>query len=345
MENDMSDGPAVVNAPEGADVPYCRFGKRYLDGFSWLAPVTNNWIADLFNLEFVHEQLFFIEGDRVTDNVGFSEKGTRFNEADFGKPIRCIADLEAQGYWLTGRRYHPEAAREALAQLDDGYYYSFFSNQCQDWADRLRRSIERVERERGLPPLPGVDDRKAGRYLMERAPTVPASVMLGVVALVVGMLACFSPVVTAERSVRVLGLFFIVSGVSDVVYALHARAWSKLVMTALFGVLHVLGGALLFFWTDRAADWVGLAFACTVGAAGLARIAVAARSRPFRQWVGTLIAGVALLVTALLLVFRLVGQTEILFGWIVGANLILGGVATLWLHWTAAREDAGSGTR
>jgi hypothetical protein len=54
---------------------YCQFGKRFLDGFSWLAPLTNNRLGDALNIEFVHEQLFFIQGNRVLDNVGYSEKG------------------------------------------------------------------------------------------------------------------------------------------------------------------------------------------------------------------------------------------------------------------------------
>ena len=53
---------------------YCQFGKRFLDGFSWLAPLTNNRLGDALNIEFVHEQLFFIQGNRVLDNVGYSEK-------------------------------------------------------------------------------------------------------------------------------------------------------------------------------------------------------------------------------------------------------------------------------
>ena len=104
---------------------YCQFGKRFLDGFSWLAPLTNNRLGDALNIEFVHEQLFFIQGDRVLDNVGYSEKGTRFNEAQFGKPIHSLEDLGRNGYWLVGRRFHPDAVHEALAEQEDGYTYSF----------------------------------------------------------------------------------------------------------------------------------------------------------------------------------------------------------------------------
>src|SRR4249919_2118078 len=95
---------------------YCQFGKRFLDGFSWLAPLTNNRLGDALNIEFVHEQLFFIQGNRVLDNVGYSEKGARFNEAQFGKPIHSLEDLGRNGYWLVGRRFHPEIGRASCRE-------------------------------------------------------------------------------------------------------------------------------------------------------------------------------------------------------------------------------------
>ncbi len=42
-------------------VRYCQFAKRFLDGFSWLAPLTNNKVGDALNIEFVHEHVFLIE--------------------------------------------------------------------------------------------------------------------------------------------------------------------------------------------------------------------------------------------------------------------------------------------
>ena len=49
---------------------FCQFGKRDLDKTSWAAPLVNNRLGDAFNLELRHEQLFFIEGEEVSDNVG-----------------------------------------------------------------------------------------------------------------------------------------------------------------------------------------------------------------------------------------------------------------------------------
>jgi hypothetical protein len=112
---------------------YCRFGKRNLDGMSWLAPLVNNRFGDRLNLELRHEQLFFIKGDQVLDDVGYSEKGQRFTEAQFGKPIHSLEDLKRNGYWLVGQEYDPVVMQEALASAKGRLLLLPFSNQCQDW--------------------------------------------------------------------------------------------------------------------------------------------------------------------------------------------------------------------
>ena len=320
---------------------YCQFGKRFLDGFSWLAPLTNNRLGDALNIEFVHEQLFFIQGDRVLDNVGYSEKGTRFNEAQFGKPIHSLEDLGQNGYWLVGRRFHPDAAHEALAEQEDGHYYSFFSNQCQDWADRLKRRIERVEKTRGFEPIGSERGARNGQgFWRERAPTVPASLFLGIVAILLGIGACLVPMIAAQKSVIVLALFFIASGAADVVYALHGHVWSQILQTIFFAMLNLLGGIALLLDTSVAATWAGSLFGYALAINGVSRMVVALRSRPLKNWLVSLLAGFGLLIGAVLLLTRTVGERDMIFGLLVGVNLILGGASTIWLHWTASRQTA-----
>jgi uncharacterized membrane protein HdeD (DUF308 family) len=322
-------------------VRYCQFGKRFLDGFSWLAPLTNNRIGDALNIEFVHEQVFLIEGDRVLRNIGYGEKGTRFSEEEFGKPICSLKDLEKQGYWLTGRPYHPEAVRRALEEHEDGSYYSFFSNQCQDWADRLKRRVERIEKELGLPPLgeavrSGVDDR----FWKEKPPTVPASVVLGCVSILLGIGAVLSPMIAAKRSLTVLGLFFIASSVSDVVYAVRGRVWNQFLQTVFFALLNLLAGVALLADRNLSLKWAGGLFAVALAVSGGSRILVALRSRPFRRWIGTLASGIGLLALAILLFTRAVDRRDAILGVLVGFNLVLAGVSTLWLRWSASRKGA-----
>lgn len=324
--------------PPVVEASYCQFGKRFLDGFSWIAPVTNNRIGDALNIEFVHEQLFFIEGDRVVQDVGFSEKGKRFSEADMGKPVTDLASLRAGGYWLVGRRYHPAAARKALAEMDDGHYYSFFSNQCQDWADRLKRKIERIEKEEHLPPVEAAGQPAEADFWKEKAPTVPASALFGVLAILLGLGACLAPVVAARQSLLILALFLIASGVSEIIYAFHGRNWSQLLGTLVLAALNLVAGMALVLTAREAVGWAGTFFEIAFGIAGLAKTAVALRSRPFVRWIGTLAVGIFMTGISVLLLTGTMRETDSLFGLLIGLNLLGGGISTLWLRWRAARD-------
>ncbi len=321
-------------------VKYCQFGKRFLDGFSWIAPVTNNRLGDALNIEFVHEQLFFIEGEQVVKNIGYSEKGKRFSEDDYGKPIRTLSDLEKNGYWLVGRPYHQDVALEALVEVDDGHYYSFFSNQCQDWADRVTRCMERIEKERGLKALgkPEEETREA-RFWKEKPPTAPASALLALLAIGLGLGCFLAPSIAAHRSVWVLAMFLAVSGISEIAYALHGRNWSQILGTIFFALLNILAGLALFLDTRMAAQWAGGLFGVAFGINGLTRVLVALRSRPFLQWIGTLLTGTLMLVVSVLLLTHTIGERDVIFGIMIGCNLILGGLGTLWLRWTHARSN------
>ena len=67
---------------------------------------------------------------------------------------------------------------------------------------------------------------------------------------------------------------------------------------------------------------------------------VALRSRPLKNWLVSLLAGFGLLIGAVLLLTCTVGERDMIFGLLVGVNLILGGGSTIWLHWTASRQTA-----
>jgi len=317
-----------------APVAFCRFGKRDLDKTSWAAPLVNNRLGDAFNLELRHEQLFFIQGDEVTDNVGFSEKGTRFNEADFGKPIHTLADLRRNGYWLVGRAYDPEVMREALRRQKDGNYYSFFSNQCQDWADRLRRNAARVEKEWSLKP---------GEFLNGRAPetnpdcltthrvppTEPASVVMGIVAILLGIGAILSPYFAGGSFALILGLFFTASGFSHFLYAFRGHDWRAGVPILFFGLLNLIGGLFMILNTQIAVMAVSLLIIIVLGFQGATSIFLALFSRPRHHWFGNLFGGLALLLCATLVLLRWPMSGEHLLGAAVGISLIAGGLSTI----------------
>jgi hypothetical protein len=185
---------------------YCRFGKRDLDGMSWLAPLLNNRVGDRLNLELRHEQLFFIQGDRVLDDIGYSEKGKRFSEAEFGKPIRSLDDLKRNGYWLVGREYDAAIMREALAGQKDGYYYSIFANQCQDWTTAC--GAQQSGWKRARPRYAAIFTADQVRRALPKpvSPTEPASIWMGLLALALGIASIFGPMLAGDLFTVLVGL-------------------------------------------------------------------------------------------------------------------------------------------
>jgi uncharacterized membrane protein HdeD (DUF308 family) len=319
----MSQAPGTPPAHS-----YARFAKRDLDKMSWLAPLVNNRLGDLFNVELRHEQLFFVQDDRVVDNIGYSEKGRRFSEAEYGRVIQGLNDLAKYGYWLVGRTYDLEVMREALRRQQDGYYYSFFSNQCQDWADRLKRGAEKIERERGIarPRRKLLDPGDSEKPVL---PTEPASIWMGFVAVLLGVGGFVAPVVAGGAFTLVLGVLFLAAGVSNIVYALHARDWRNLPPETLTGLVNIVAGGLIL----RNREFAGMSGSFLIAAAlalhGAINVFLGLFSRPRSHWIGKLVAGVFMLACAALIAARWPVSGERVVGDTVGLSLLAGGVATI----------------
>lgn len=327
----LSPGPPV----------YCRFGKRDLDRISWLGPLLNNRIGDLLNLELRHEHLFFIQNDRVLDDIGYSEKGRRFSEADFGKPIRTLEDLKANGYWLLGRSYDPEIMRDALTSLRDGHYYCVFSNQCQDWTDRLRRTAERLEKERGVMPAEAPRNCLiAAHYSKPVSPTEPASIWMGLVALALGVVAMIGPIVAAKVFSVFIGAIFVISGVAHAVYGFRARDWRNLLPILLIALGLLISGVLLLLNRPVATVATGTLIGILLTVEGFGFLGLGITSRPLRRGLGPLVAGLVMLACALLIVLHWPISGQASLGLWVGVALCAGGWSTIWLSWTTRHEDA-----
>ena len=310
---------------------------------SWLAPLLNNRFGDALNLELRHEQLFFIRGDQVLDNVGYSEKGTRFNEADFGKPINTLEEMKRNGYWLTGRVYDPEVMREALRRQKDGHYYSVFSNQCQDWADRLKRKAAGIEKRWNLRPgemLEGLPPEQQLALTEEKKvpPTEPASIGMGVFAILLGVAAILTPILFGARFALILGLFFLASGVSNILYAWRGGDLRAAVPIVFSALLNLAGGAFILINTTVAVMTLSLVVAITLAVQGVSHLLVAAFSRPIRNWLGTLVAGAAMLACAAMVFSRWPISGERFLGVLVGLSLIIGGLSTVYLSQRTRNE-------
>ncbi len=326
----MSDAPQDSAAPLEE---YCRFAKRNLDGMSWLYPLVNNRIGDLLNLELRHQHLFFIRGQEITYEIGYSEKGTRFHEADCGKVMHTLEDLTRQGYWLVHLPHNARAGREALNRVQDGAYYSLFSNQCQDWADRVEREIISIEKEQGLgPPAYAFDEGLPPALERPVAPTVPSAWYLGLITLLGGTLGVFAPYMAAAHYIAFLGALLCAIGVSDIVYAFSSKAWHNLVATVITGLLYV-GGGLAVVLNDQFAvmrsEWL---LGGVLLLSGAARLGMGLRSRPHHAWAGTAVAGLLLCAAGSFVIWQGVAVSAYLLGLTISLALISGGLSTIILN-------------
>ena len=318
--------------PEAADADYAQFAQRNLDKMSWLYPLINNRLGALLRLQLRHDHLFFMKDGLVVDEIGYGDNGKRFHERDMGKVMRTPTDITEQGYWFIEPRFNARAAYEALGQVNDGAYYSLFSNQCQDWACRVRHKTADIEHAQGLKPPDGQENFKP--LYKQVPPTVPAGWYFGMIAVIVGLMGLAAPMVTGAHYLKFIALLIFAIGASDIIYAFSSRAWGTFVSTVLFGLLSMAGGAVIWmndhFLLANSNGVLALVFSVF----GATRVAVAVRSRPFKAWIGTFFTGLLLLATAAVAWMHRDGSAA---AWLLGASLsvsfVSAGVSTIWLNW------------
>lgn len=183
----MEQSPLEESVPSLDDqIEYCRFGKRDLAKTSWLAPLLNNRFGDALNLELRHEHMFFIRGQTILDDVGYSRDGTRFKEAEFGNPITTLEE---------------------------------------------RRRLSDVQR---VPP------------------NEPASIWMGLFAVVLGVTAIEAPTYFAGHFSVLLGGVFVASGMSHALYAIRGRDVRAAVPILLIALIYVVGGMFMLLNTHAA---------------------------------------------------------------------------------------------
>ncbi len=325
-------------SPEAAGADYAQFAERNLDKMSWLYPLVNNRLGALLRVQLRHCQLFFVKDGLVVDEIGYGENGKRFHERDMGKTMRTPQEITAQGYWFIHGRHNAKAAYQALEEVQDGAYYSVFSNQCQDWANRVREKTVHIEKAQSLLPPPGQEADPA--LYRQVSPSVPSAWYFGMIALVVGILGLAAPMATGYHYLKFVGILLFAIGVSDIIYAFSSQGWKTLLSTAMFGILSILGGALIWandhlFLTNSNALIAGV-----LAVTGLFRVGVALLSRPFSAWSGTLITGLLLCGTAWIAWKHRDGSAA---AWLLGVALsvsfISAGVSTIWLNFRVRKTE------
>jgi lysylphosphatidylglycerol synthetase-like protein (DUF2156 family) len=74
------------------------------------------------------------------------------------------------------------------------------------------------------------------------------AIIRGVLAIIFGLIALFSPIATALALAIVIGAYAIVNGVFDIIEAIRHRGSSSMVLRIVLGVVSILFGILVLVW-------------------------------------------------------------------------------------------------
>ncbi|MDT3378017.1 DUF308 domain-containing protein [Labrys neptuniae] len=157
----------------------------------------------------------------------------------------------------------------------------------------------------------------------------PWFVILGVIAVIGGILALIHPGFASLVVVVWAAWAFIVLGVGQLVHATVIRAWGGFLMTALMGILALLLGASLLL--NPLAGVVSLT--ALLGAMflvyGIAKVVVAFNIRSSTNWTWLLLSGLISILLAVLIFSDFQQSASSLLGILLGVELLFYGFALL----------------
>ncbi|MEO6421699.1 MAG: RHS repeat-associated core domain-containing protein, partial [Candidatus Nitrotoga sp.] len=112
-----------------------QFGKRPLDGMPYMV---NSPMDNYFNTEISHEQIFYGDGKKPS-NEGFFGDGK----------VRPDATKNIPNYTMGGPHYDDTTMRDAVAEAKKVVKpYCLIRNNCQDFADKVRKEYERQQQKK-----------------------------------------------------------------------------------------------------------------------------------------------------------------------------------------------------
>jgi uncharacterized membrane protein HdeD (DUF308 family) len=156
------------------------------------------------------------------------------------------------------------------------------------------------------------------------------AIIRGVLAIIFGLIALFTPIATALALAIVIGAYAIVNGVFDIIEAIRHRGSSSMVLRIGLGVVSILFGILVLVWP-------GISLAILVIMVGIWAIiigilqtvsSVGHRAVPNSGWVWGIIGGaLSILFGILVLIWPGTGVVSII--WIIGIWAIVWGITLI----------------
>lgn len=150
---------------------------------------------------------------------------------------------------------------------------------------------------------------------------------LGIVFVISGSIAIFLPVLSTFAISMIFGATLVVTGVVRVVQAFKAKKWRGFLLNLLLGLIHLIGGAFIWFNPAAGALVITLTLSWILMAQGVAEIILAFRVRPESGWGWLLVSGIVALIASIWLILRIPVAGMFLPGVILGIALLFEGWA------------------
>jgi len=145
------------------------------------------------------------------------------------------------------------------------------------------------------------------------------AIIRGVLAIIFGLIALFSPIATALALAIVIGVYAIVNGVFDIIEAIRHRGSSSMVLRIVLGVVSILFGMLVLVWPGISLAILVIMVGIWAIIIGILQIVSSVRHRaiPNSGWVWGIIGGaLSILFGILVLIWPGTGLVTII--WIIG---------------------------
>jgi len=162
----------------------------------------------------------------------------------------------------------------------------------------------------------------------------------GVFLIVFGILAILSPVTTGGAVVKIVALVLLVSGVVRLVQAIRSQRKVDIVMSSILGAVFVGLGVLVWLNPELGSGFLTILLTVFLVAHGLWKIFAAFNYRQYSAWGWMLLSGFVSLVLAWSMWRQWPLSGEWAIGILIGADLLLTGLATIRLALAIRRSGA-----
>jgi len=159
---------------------------------------------------------------------------------------------------------------------------------------------------------------------------------LGVVLIVLGVVALWTPLVMTLTTVMLFGFLLIVGGGAEIVSAFWASKWSGFFLHVFSGVLHAVVGVIMIDQPGLTAAGFTLMLAMFLMVGGLVRIIVSVVHH-FPQWGWVLLNGIVTLLLGILIWRNWPEVSLWVIGTFVGVDLVFNGWSWVMLAVAARR--------